>query len=205
MQIRPAKPADLEQLNDIDGTVESSQYLHLEKTGEGLTPAWKFEQRALRTKLIDPNPMDDETKFAIKQIAGGMDEGLALVAEHEGLDGGDRLVTAPEVTGRGGRLGHREVAHLPVVRRVAEPGLAEEVAEEQDAVPVLRVRRQVARWAAEVEQPALRSADPVLRRELQYQGQRGEVPSNGAPAPAVPSPEDAVEPAAGARGINATE
>src|SRR5882762_1413052 len=85
MQIRPAKPADLEQLNDIDGTVESSQYLHLERTGEGLTPAWKFEQRALRTKLIDPNAMDDETKFAIKQIAGGMDEGLALVAEHEGI------------------------------------------------------------------------------------------------------------------------
>ncbi len=85
MQIRAAEPADLQQLNDIDGTVESSHYLHLERSGEGVTQSWKLEERALRTKLIDPNPMDDETKFAIKQIAGGMDEGLALVAEHEGI------------------------------------------------------------------------------------------------------------------------
>src|SRR4051794_27673078 len=85
MQIRAAKPADLEQLSDIDGTVESSKYLHLQRSGEGLSLAWKLEERPLRTKLIDPNAMDDEARFAIKQVVGGMDEGLALVAEHEGV------------------------------------------------------------------------------------------------------------------------
>src|SRR5215210_5246998 len=85
MQIRPATAADLNQLMDIDGTVESSKYLHLERVGEGLAQVWKLEERALRAKLIDPNTMDDETRFAIKQVVGGIEEGLALVAEHEGV------------------------------------------------------------------------------------------------------------------------
>src|SRR6267142_1493584 len=85
MQIRPAIAADLNQLMDIDGTVESSKYLHVERIGEGLAQGWKLEERALRAKSIEPNTMDDETRFAIKQIVGGIDEGLALVAEHEGI------------------------------------------------------------------------------------------------------------------------
>ena len=36
MDIRPATAADLDLLFDIDGTVESMQYLHLEQAGEGL-------------------------------------------------------------------------------------------------------------------------------------------------------------------------
>src|SRR4051812_46861309 len=83
MQIRPAILSDLEQLNDIDGTITSANYLHVEKTGEGFAQAWKLDERPLRSKLIEPNKLDDETRFAMKQIVSGIEEGVALVAEHE--------------------------------------------------------------------------------------------------------------------------
>jgi ribosomal protein S18 acetylase RimI-like enzyme len=83
MQIRPATVADLDQLADIDGTIESARYLHLERAGEALALTWKLDERPLREKLIDPNPLDDERRFAMKQIFTGADEGYALVAEHD--------------------------------------------------------------------------------------------------------------------------
>jgi ribosomal protein S18 acetylase RimI-like enzyme len=83
MQIRPAAAADLEQIADIDGTIESGDYLHVEAGGEGLAIAWRLEQRPLRSKLIESNAMNDEMSFALKQIVNGADEGIALVAEHE--------------------------------------------------------------------------------------------------------------------------
>src|SRR4051794_8261954 len=83
MQIRPAIAADLEQLADIDGTITSTDYLHIEQAGEGLARSWKIVQRPLRSKLIEPNTLDDEKRFAMKQIVNGIEEGLALVAEHE--------------------------------------------------------------------------------------------------------------------------
>src|SRR5256885_13510511 len=85
MQIRPVIPADLDGLREIDGTVESADYLHLEQSGEGMSIGWKLEKRPLREKLIESNPLSDETHFAAKQIATGADEGLALLAEHEEL------------------------------------------------------------------------------------------------------------------------
>src|SRR5437870_12586934 len=85
MQIRPIMPLDLDTLGDIDGTVESVDYLHLDQSGEGMSIGWKLEKRPLRQKLIESNPLVDETHFAVKQIASGADEGLALLAEHEGL------------------------------------------------------------------------------------------------------------------------
>jgi ribosomal protein S18 acetylase RimI-like enzyme len=83
MQIRPAALSDMDRLPDIDGTVESSEYLHLERSGEGLASGWKLDLRPLRSKMIEPNALDDERKFLIKQIVSGADEGIALVAEHE--------------------------------------------------------------------------------------------------------------------------
>jgi ribosomal protein S18 acetylase RimI-like enzyme len=83
MQIRPANPKDLDLLPDIDGTVESTRYLHLEYTGEGLAAAWRLEERPLREKLIDPNRLGDEATFLLKQIVSGADEGMVLVAEHD--------------------------------------------------------------------------------------------------------------------------
>jgi GNAT superfamily N-acetyltransferase len=83
MQTRPAKPADLDRLLDIDGTIESSEYLHLDRSGEGFTSAWKLDQRPLRTKLMDRNALDDEQIFTIKQIVSGTDEGTVLIVERD--------------------------------------------------------------------------------------------------------------------------
>jgi ribosomal protein S18 acetylase RimI-like enzyme len=83
MQTRPAKPADLDRLFDIDGTIESSEYLHLDHSGEGFSSAWKLELRSLRAKLMNRNAIDDEQRFALKQIVSGADEGIVLLAEHD--------------------------------------------------------------------------------------------------------------------------
>ncbi len=83
MEIRPIRPADLDRLIDIDGTIESSSYLHVEKAGEGLAMSWKLEERPLREKRVERNRPTDEMIFMMKQIATGVEEGLALLAEHE--------------------------------------------------------------------------------------------------------------------------
>lgn len=84
MLIRPAQPDDLDQLLDIDATIESAQYLHLERGGEGLAVRWNIEERPAREKLLDPNPVDESRRFALRQIIGGIEEGTVLVAEHTG-------------------------------------------------------------------------------------------------------------------------
>jgi len=84
MDIRPAKPTDLEWIAEIDSVVESTDYLHLDRTGTGLAANWRLEQRPLREKLIAANPLSDELAFTLKQIVTGADEGVALVAEHGG-------------------------------------------------------------------------------------------------------------------------
>src|SRR5688500_14306342 len=85
MEIRPAKPADLDDVAEIDGTIESASYLHLDRAGEGLAVSWKLAERPLREPRILPNRMDDERRFLLKQVSTSMiDDGLALVAEHDG-------------------------------------------------------------------------------------------------------------------------
>jgi GNAT superfamily N-acetyltransferase len=95
MEIRPIRPADLDRLIDIDGTIESSDYLHVEQAGEGLAPAWKVQERPLREKRMDRNQPTDETTFLTKQIVTGMDDGVALLAEHEQINVAT-LVARPE-------------------------------------------------------------------------------------------------------------
>lgn len=84
MTIRPAAANDLDGIHDIDGTIESVDYLHLDRTGEGLAVAWRVEPRALREKLVLSNAIDDETRFVLRQIVTGNDEGYVVVAEHDG-------------------------------------------------------------------------------------------------------------------------
>lgn len=83
MQIRPVQPADVDLLTEIDGTIESLEYLHVERAGEGLGLSWKLDERPLRERLVRSNPIDDDRRFIVKQIATGADEGMALMAEHE--------------------------------------------------------------------------------------------------------------------------
>lgn len=84
MEIRPAKPADLASLSDIDGTIESTKYVFLDRAGDGLTTTWRLEARPLREKLVESNPIGDERTFLLRQIVSGIDDGVALLAEHEG-------------------------------------------------------------------------------------------------------------------------
>lgn len=84
MQIRPVQPRDLDGLNDIDGTIQSSQYLHLDRSGEGVGVTWALAERDLRERRHLPNRLSDERRFLLKQIATGADEGIAVVAEHDG-------------------------------------------------------------------------------------------------------------------------
>ncbi len=85
MDIRAIRGGDIERLGDIDATVESAAYLHLERHGEGLNTGWSLQERPLRAKLINANDFDDEVRFAYRQIIGGIGEGIAMVVERDGL------------------------------------------------------------------------------------------------------------------------
>jgi ribosomal protein S18 acetylase RimI-like enzyme len=85
MQIRPAVASDLPGLDEIDGTIVSSEYLHLDRTGEGTDVSWKLAERPLREKRTLPNRLGDERQFLVKQITTGADEGVVLVAEHDAV------------------------------------------------------------------------------------------------------------------------
>jgi RimJ/RimL family protein N-acetyltransferase len=84
MEIRPVKPADLDALIEIDATIESSSYLHVDRSGEGTSVQWKIEERPLRQKRVDRNRPADDLQFTLKQIVAGAEEGAALLAEHDG-------------------------------------------------------------------------------------------------------------------------
>lgn len=86
MEIRPVRLPDLDRLIDIDGTIESGEYLHVHYTGEGMSGSWKLQERPLRQKKMDRNQPTDEIWFAMKQVVGGIEEGMALLAEHEGVN-----------------------------------------------------------------------------------------------------------------------
>jgi GNAT superfamily N-acetyltransferase len=83
MEIRPATTKDPARLIDLDGTIESGEYLHVERGGEGLALSWRLERRPLRAKFADRNNLDDEAAFMLKQVTAGIEEGLAMVAEHD--------------------------------------------------------------------------------------------------------------------------
>lgn len=85
MEIRPATSNDPGRLIDLDGTIESGEYLHVERGGEGLALSWRLEQRPLRQKFADRNNLDDEAAFMLRQVTAGVEEGLAMVAEHDGV------------------------------------------------------------------------------------------------------------------------
>jgi ribosomal protein S18 acetylase RimI-like enzyme len=86
MEIRPIRPPDLDRLIDIDGTIESTDYLHIERSGEGVGGSWRIEKRPLREKRMERNQPTDETQFLLRQISTGVEEGLALLAEHDGIN-----------------------------------------------------------------------------------------------------------------------
>jgi ribosomal protein S18 acetylase RimI-like enzyme len=83
MTIRPAVTNDLADLQEIDGTVESMQYGHIEQSVSEGHFSLKLDWRPTREKLILPAALDDETQFMLRQIVTGADEGVAVTAEHD--------------------------------------------------------------------------------------------------------------------------
>src|SRR5262245_50771261 len=83
MEIRPLTPQDLSQLADIDATIESLQYLHVDSSGEGLNVSLNISLRPVREKIIASNRIDDELALLYRQIASGADEGIALAIDHD--------------------------------------------------------------------------------------------------------------------------
>jgi ribosomal protein S18 acetylase RimI-like enzyme len=72
-------------MNDIDATIDSCDYLHLDVAGEGMARRFVLEPRKLRERLIRSNPVGDDLAFAIKQIVVGIEEGWHRAGEHEGV------------------------------------------------------------------------------------------------------------------------
>jgi RimJ/RimL family protein N-acetyltransferase len=84
MEIRAGTMNDLDHLIDLDGTIESERYLHVEQAGEGLTASFRLEERPLREKLVDRNAVEDERLFGLRQLLGGIEEGIVRAVEHSG-------------------------------------------------------------------------------------------------------------------------
>jgi GNAT superfamily N-acetyltransferase len=99
MELRNMTSTDLPDVIELDGIIESSHYLHVQNAGQGLTVTWTIDVRDLRKKLLDANQLDDERLFSIKQIIGGLDEGLALVAQHGATLTGALLAQPRPATG----------------------------------------------------------------------------------------------------------
>ena len=85
MHLRPAIASDLDNLLEIDGTIESLDYLHIDAGGEGLERTWRLSARRLREKRIRPNALDEDRWFDVKQIVTGIEDGIALLAEYDDL------------------------------------------------------------------------------------------------------------------------
>jgi ribosomal protein S18 acetylase RimI-like enzyme len=78
MEIRPATLADLDNLIEIDGTIGSTHYLHVEQSGEGAALSWRLEERPLRSTKVTSNPIDEDSRFFLRQVLSGTDDGVAL-------------------------------------------------------------------------------------------------------------------------------
>lgn len=75
---------DLALLTEIDSTVHSDHYSHLNRTTDETSIIWRLERRALREKLVSANRISDELEFSYRQIVSGIDDGLAACIEING-------------------------------------------------------------------------------------------------------------------------
>ena len=94
MQLRPLRPADLDLIDEIDATIASDRFLFVERNVDGLNAQLKVEERRHAEPRIEANPIGDELRFALKQVAAGIEEGLAVVAEHDDVPIAALLATA---------------------------------------------------------------------------------------------------------------
>ncbi len=84
MELRDAIVTDIEALAEIDGVIESAEFIFVEAPADGTNGAFNLHRRRRREKLILPKRLDDEAMFLARQLASGAEEGLAVIAEHDG-------------------------------------------------------------------------------------------------------------------------
>jgi ribosomal protein S18 acetylase RimI-like enzyme len=93
MQLRPLTPDDLIGLADIDAVIDSAEYLHVERTpalgtaaapGETFAASFRVERRPVREKAVRGNAVDDDLLARVKLVVSGVEDGLAVAAEHDG-------------------------------------------------------------------------------------------------------------------------
>jgi len=85
MEIRAALLAEMDDLHEIDGTIESTHYLHVEQAGDGPTLSWRLEERRMRSTRTISNPIDEENRFFLRQLLTGAEEGIALAIVRQNL------------------------------------------------------------------------------------------------------------------------
>ena len=85
MQIRPLTTADLDLIDEIDATIDSNRYHHVDRVGDGPLTRFSIEDRPLPQRRVESNTLGDDVRFALKQTASGIEDGLALVIEHDGV------------------------------------------------------------------------------------------------------------------------
>lgn len=85
MQIRPIHTADLDLLDEIDATIQSDQYLHVDRAANAGTVSFRIEQRPLTERRSESNPIGDDLRFRLKQIVSGIEDGFCCVAELNSL------------------------------------------------------------------------------------------------------------------------
>ncbi len=99
--IRPMTDADLDDLIEIDGTIDSERYLHVaapeSERDDALTFGWSLEPRDLSERRIEANRLDAKTgpgselMFDYRQVVRGVQEGVALIVEANGQPAGALL------------------------------------------------------------------------------------------------------------------
>jgi len=85
VDIRPAKPQDIDAIQEIDGTIQSTQYLHVDRTGDGMNLSFRIEPRDRQEKLVAANRLGDDLLFAWRRVANGAEDGPGLVIEHNSV------------------------------------------------------------------------------------------------------------------------
>jgi len=93
MEIRAIRLPDIDRLIDIDATIESAKYLHVDLAGEGLDVSFKVSERPLREPRNDRNLASDELNFSMKQVVSGIEDGVALLVEHDRINVATLLAT----------------------------------------------------------------------------------------------------------------
>ena len=93
MQIRPIQPGDLDFLDEIDATIQTDHYLHVDRAASAMSVSFRIDPRPLTERRSESNPLSDELRFLFKQIATGNDEGFCHIVEINKLPTASAIAT----------------------------------------------------------------------------------------------------------------